>query len=290
MLKRLIIPTFLFFFVIAHLNATEFPFVPEKTDKFLGQLQCCKDREIPLIDCHIHLRGGMTADKAAIRAKETGIRSGVLENVGRDWPLSDNEKLRSFIEDVEQVRQSGTPLLIGIQVNDRDWFEVMDPELKKRLDYVLADTMIMGVNRQGQPRKLWIENYRIDDTEQWMEEYMEHHLRILSEPITILANPTYLPQQIAHLYDQLWTEERMKMVISKAVEKNIALEIQATSPFPTLRFFELAKNMGAKLSLGTNNHDDKPIGTDRWFEVIEQLNLGKDDLLNFPDRPDRPDR
>ena len=33
------------------------------------------------------LRGGMTAEMAAAREKASGIRSGVLENHGREWPL-----------------------------------------------------------------------------------------------------------------------------------------------------------------------------------------------------------
>ena len=32
---------------------------------------------------------------------------------------------------------------VGVQVNDRDWYTKHDPELLKRLDFVLADTMIM---------------------------------------------------------------------------------------------------------------------------------------------------
>jgi histidinol phosphatase-like PHP family hydrolase len=281
MFKQILLTTFLCFACFFSLKAAELPFVPKKTEKLLQLLEYCKDREIPVIDFHIHLRGGMTAEKAAIREEQTGIRSGVLENIGRRWPMSNNDDLRAFIDNAEKARANGHPLPIGIQVNDRDWFEVIDPELKNRLDYVLADTMIMGVDRQGLPQQLWAENLKIDDPEKWMERYMEHNLQILSEPITILANPTYLPKGIEHLYDQLWTEERMKTLISKAIDKNVALEIQATSSFPTLKFFQLAKEMGAKFSLGTNNHDDKPLNMDRWLEVIKQLDLKKDDFLDL---------
>jgi hypothetical protein len=38
----------------------------------------------------------------------------------------------------------------------RDWFKQIDPALLKRLDFVLADTMIMGVTPEGKPRRLWL--------------------------------------------------------------------------------------------------------------------------------------
>jgi len=260
-------------------ETNDLAFVPEKTEKLIMLLEYCKQLDIQVIDFHIHLRGGMTAEKAAIREEKTGIRSGVLENFGRDWPISNNNDLRNFIDSIKNVKVNNPSLLIGIQVNDRDWFKVIDPELRNRLDYILADTMIMGIDDKGKPQKLWLTDYKISDPEKWMERYMEHNLQILSEPITILANPTYLPKCIEHLYDQLWTEKRMETLISNAVKKNIALEIQATSTFPKLLFFQLAIDMGAKISLGTNNFDEIPLNMDRWYDVIKQLDLQKENFF-----------
>jgi len=111
-----------------------------------------------------------------------------------------------------------------------------------------------------------------------MLEYLAHNLRILDEPISILANPTYLPPCIAGLYDQLWTQERMRQVIAKAVAKGVALEIQAASDFPKPAFLKLAKSMGAKFSFGSNNFDDKAKDVSRWFEAITLLDLRPADL------------
>ena len=95
--------------------------------------------------------------------------------------------------------------------------------------------MIMPMpNDDSQPVKLWLpERYKIDDAEAWMERYVRHNLRMLAEPITILANPTYLPPPVKDNYDQLWTDERMRQVIEKAVANHVALEINAKSEFPT---------------------------------------------------------
>ncbi|MBR4371604.1 MAG: hypothetical protein IKS92_11195, partial [Victivallales bacterium] len=78
--------------------------------------------------------------------------------------------------------------------------------------------------------------------------------------------------------DELWTDERMKAVISRAVEKGVALEIQAGSPFPRPKFLKMAKAMGAKFSFGTNNFDPTPKDLSRWLEAVEWLDMTADDV------------
>jgi len=251
---------------------------------FHDKIDGLKARGLTLTDYHIHIRGGMTPEKAAERQEKSGIRSAVLENVGREWPLSNNVVLATFIDTCSKARAAGRRLPIGIQVNDRDWYKQIDPPLLKRLDFVLADTMIMGVNAEGKPRHLWLSDVVIDDPEAWMKQYFAHNMRILDEPVSILANPTYLPPCISNRYEQLWTETRMRRLIAKAVEKSVALEIQAGSAYPKPAFLKLAKSMGAKFSFGTNNHDDKVKDLSRWFEAIDLLDLKPADLAT-PKKP-----
>ena len=255
-------------------------FLYPQTEAFRAQLDAARSRGLTLTDYHIHIRGGMTPEKAARRQEQSGIRSAVLENLGREWPISNNVALAAFIDSASQARASGHALPVGVQVNDRDWAERIDPALLKRLDFVLADTMIMGVTAEGRPRRLWLPDVTIDDPEAWMREYLAHNLRILDEPVSILANPTYLPPCISNRYDQLWTEPRMRQVIAKAVEKGVALEIQAGSAYPKPAFLKLAKSMGAKFSFGSNNFDDKTKDLARWFEAIRLLDLQPSDLAS----------
>jgi hypothetical protein len=240
-----------------------------------AQLTRLAQAGIPFIDCHVHLRGGMTLAKALARQSATGIRLGVLDNLGAGWPLETDDHLRAFLD-----ANSGRGLYVGVQVNDRGWHKRHDPRLLARLDYVLGDTMIMPMpDDAGPPVKLWQPaGYAIDDPQAWMERYLRHNLQVLAEPIDILANPTYLPPPVADLYDELWTEARMRAVIRAAIDNRVALEINAGSGYPRARFIRLARQMGAKFSFGTNNFDDKPLDMARCLAAIAHFGLGPADL------------
>ena len=230
---------------------------------------------VPFIDYHVHLRGGMSVEKAMDRQAVSGINQGVLRNQGTGWPLENDKQLAEFLDSA-----TGRPVFVGIQVNDRDWYTHHDRKLLGQLDFVLGDTMIMPMpNDDSPPVKLFQpDKFTIDDPEAWMKRYVKHHLLVLSEPITILANPTWLPEPVVHLYDQLWTDERMALVIQAAIDNNVALEINAGSGYPRERFIRMAKKMGAKFTFGSNNFDDKPHDMTRCFESIEQYDLTKADM------------
>jgi len=246
--------------------------LPVPSQAMREQVARLKAKNIPLTDYHIHIRGGMTPEKAFDWAQKTGIRSGVLENVGKGWPLSDNDKIKAFIDDAKKFPE----LLIGIQVNDRDWYVVIDPALRAQLDFVLADTMIMD----GQ--KLWAEGeYSTANENIWLERYFVHCMTVVNEPITILANPTYLPAKIAHRYDDLWTTDRMIRLIDAAVKNNVALEIQSDTKFPNKKFIELAIERGAKFSIGRNNSDDKQNELKRSLDWLEELNVKPENMLDL---------
>ncbi len=242
--------------------------------EMLAQVARLKQKNIPLIDYHIHLRGGMTAEKAAAWQQKSGIRSGVLENHGIGWPLSDDEKLAAFIKDARRF-----PVLVGIQVNDRDWFKNIDEKNIESLDFVLADTMIMA-DENGKPQKLWLEDeYKIDDPNAWFERYFKHCMTVVNEPIDILANPTYLPARLEKDYDRFWTPERMTQFIDAAVKNDVALEIQSGTKFPSPAFLELALKRGAKLTIGRNNHDDKKDELKRSLDLLEKLGVKPQNML-----------
>jgi len=252
---------------------------PRASDEGYGLTPAAMDRlggaYVPVIDYHVHLRGGMTVEKAMARQAVTGVNIGVLKNIGKGWPIETDAQLRVFLDSV-----AGRSVFVGLQVNDRDWMTRHDRRLLGRLDYVLGDTMIMPMpDDNSPPVKLWqADTYSITDPEAWMERYVRHNLRVLAEPVTILANPTWLPPPVADRYDQLWTEARMRKIIRAAVDHGVALEINARSGYPHDRFIRLAKEMGAKFTFGTNNFNDKPIDMSRCIEAVKRYGLTKDTM------------
>jgi len=241
----------------------------------------CRNRGIVITDWHVHIRGGLTPEMAAERERLCGIRSSAMENHGREWEIFDNERLAAFAAEAKKPLVNGHPLPVGIQVNDRDWFTQIDAKTRAQFDYILADTMIMGKLPNGRDKRLWLVTDLSQlgaDPETWMDEYVKMNLQILDEPISILANPTYLPPPLDAMADRLWTPERMKAVLDKAVARGVAIEIQAESPYPRPAFLKLAKQMGAKFSFGTNNYDAAPKDLSRWLEVILWLDLKADDI------------
>ncbi|MDR3199502.1 MAG: hypothetical protein LBU34_16665 [Planctomycetaceae bacterium] len=272
--NRILLFLYCFIFVIIPVFADEFP---NPSREMLQQAARLKAKGLILIDYHIHLRGGMTAEKAFDWERKSGIKSGVLENTGKDWVLSDDKKLAAFIDDARRF-----PLLVGIQVNDRDWYKTTDKKLLAQLDYVLADTMIMN-DETGKPQKLWLEDqYEISDIRAWLERYWEHCKAVVGEPITILANPTYLPPRVEQYYDTFWTEERMGQFLDAGIKNGVAFEIQSPSKFPKRTFIELARKKGAKLTIGRNNHDDHREELKRSLDLLEELNITPKELLVLP--------
>ncbi|MDR3228542.1 MAG: hypothetical protein LBT53_03930 [Puniceicoccales bacterium] len=259
------------------------PWYYPNTEEHHAGMHTLREHHIRPTDWHVHIfRGGMTPEKAIERASHSGIRSAVVENHGVEWPLSDDAKLRDYIAKARAAKDPFTrkPLPVGIQVNDRDWHKQIAPELLAQLDYVLADTMIMGVTPDGKrQQRLWQLKEPIRDADAWFEKYFAHCLRVVNEPISILANPTYLPDSVAAQYDRLWTPERMTTLIEAAKRNNVAIEIQAASPFPKIAFIKLAKKLGAKFTFGTNNFTDKPQNLSAWFRAVEEAGLTANDFM-----------
>lgn len=237
-------------------------------------------QELRPMEFHVHLRGGMTPEKCVVREKKLSIRTAALENHGRGWPYDTDEKLQTLID---WCVQSNVP--VGIQVNDRDWFKQISPDVRKRLDFVLADTMIMPDSEGGEPKKMWLPgNVTVDVKDEkavqaWMDRYMRHCLQVVNEPITILANPTYLPPCLGDRTD-LWTPERMDALIEAAVKNHVALEINAQT-YPYAEFVKRAKRAGAKFTIGVNNFTDELRGYNRVWDIVEECGLTADDFFRL---------
>ncbi|MGD0896861.1 MAG: hypothetical protein ABR915_03430 [Thermoguttaceae bacterium] len=228
----------------------------------------------PLVDFHIHLKGGLTIDEAVAKSRRTGIRYGIAANCGVGFPITDDRGIDEYIK-----RLAGQPVLVGMQAEGREWTRLFSKEAVARFDYVFTDAMTI-VDHRGRRARLWIkEEVDIPDQQAFMELLVRTIEDILkNEPIDIYANPTYLPDAIAAEYDRLWTPERQRRVIRAAAAAGVAIEISNRLRLPKPEFIKQAKLSGIRFTLGTNNVD-RELGREEYgLRMIRECGLARDDM------------
>ncbi len=239
---------------------------------------------LPLIDYHVHLDevgyNGAGLDTAVATSRARGVRFGIVEHAGTKehvYPvvLGTDDDLRRHL-----AMFGDRPLYRGVQAEGVDWMTCFTKEVVAQLDFVLADALTFP-EKDGHLVNLWKkEQVKIDDPQDFMDRYVAHHLRILSNPVDILANGTYLPEVLQKDHDALWTEARMRKVIDAAVRLGVAVEISASFKLPRLPFLKMAKAAGARFTFGTNARKPELMGRfDYPLEMARALGLKREDIF-----------
>ena len=100
-------------------------------------------------------------------------------------------------------------------------------------DYLFTDAMTI-IDHKGRNSRIYrAEEALFDDItlEQYMDHLVDQTVLILTnEPADIYANPTFLPDTMAHDYDKYWTDGRIERVLNVLQQHGIALEIKCTLP------------------------------------------------------------
>lgn len=232
----------------------------------------------PLVDYHVHLKGGLTIDEVLEHTRTTGIKCGVAPNCGRGFPITDDAGIDAFVEQLK-----GKPVLLGMQAEGREWVRMFSKEAIAKFDYVFTDAMTF-TDQRGQRVRLWMDDeVKIDDKQQFMEMYVDRIVAVLNdEPIDIFVNPTFLPTVIADQYDTLWTKPRMAKVIHAAVKNGVAIEINARYRIPSATFITMAKKAGVRFAFGTNNTDRNLGRLEYCLDMVTQCGLTADDMFVPP--------
>jgi hypothetical protein len=229
----------------------------------------------PMVNFHMHLKGGLTLPEALAQSRASGIFFGVAVNCGLNFSVTNDSGINAYLESMK-----GQPVFVAMQAEGREWVKMFSREAISKFDYVFTDSMTI-FDDQGRRMRLWIKEEvpEITDKQAFMDMLVDRTVNILStEPINIYVNPTYLPALIAADYDQLWTEPRMKRVVDAARQAGVAIEINSKAKLPGVAFLKLAKAAGCKFTFGTNN-TDRDIGRlDYCFAMIKELGLGWQDI------------
>ena len=220
-------------------------------DAIDAEIARLKQAGFPLVDFHIHLKGGLTIEEAVALSRQTGIRYGIAANCGLNFPITDDRGIERYINSLK-----GQPVFIGMQAEGREWPQLFSKEAIAKFDYVFTDAMTI-VDHRGRRARLWVKDeVDIPDPQAFMELLVRTIENILgNEPIDIYVNPTYLPDVLAKQYDDLWTPERVRRVIAAAAANGVAIEISNRLRLPKPAFIKQAQRAGIKFTFGTNNVD-----------------------------------
>lgn len=250
-------------------------------DEVYRKLMRLSENNYPLVDYHVHLKGGWTLEQALRNSRRNGIMYGIAINCGLGFPIVDDKGIHDFL-----ASMAGQPVFLAMQAEGREWVRMFSREAIAKFDYVFTDAMTISDDR-GRRMRLWMKDEvgPIDDKEKFMDLIVERILGVLNrEPIDIYVNPTYLPDAMARDYDSLWTPERIDKVVEAAKKNDVAIEINSLRRIPSERFLRLAKQAGVKFSFGTNNADSRIGRLEYCLEMVDKLGLTWQDI--FVPRPD----
>ena len=254
------------------------PDIDEQNDNIIRLQQ----QNFPVIDYHVHLKGGLTKEMAHAMSMNYGINYGVAPNAGEGGVgrmLANDQEVYEYYEEVKPL-----PFLCGVQGEGRKWTATFSQEALGTFDYLFTDAMTIMDHKNRNSRIYRSEEVHYDGVtkEEYMEQIVDQTVKILTnEPADIFANPTYIPEDMQADYDQYWTDERINRVLDVMKEHSIAPEINPRYMIPSLKIIRMAKERGLKFVFGTNNVDANFGKLEYCIEAIKECGITIDDLW-FP--------
>lgn len=262
------------------------PAINEQNDDIIRLQQ----QNYPVIDYHVHLKGGLTKEIAHAMSMNYGINYGVAPNAGEGGVgrmLADDKEVYEYYEEVKPL-----PFLCGVQGEGRKWTATFSQKALGIFDYLFTDAMTIMDHKNRNSRIYRAEEVHYDGVskEQYMEQIVDQTVKILTnEPADIFANPTYIPEDMQADYDKYWTDERINRVLDVMQKHSIALEINPRYKIPSMKIIQMAKDRGLKFTFGTNNVDANFGKLEYCIEAIKQCGITADDIW-FPSMSIRKDR
>jgi hypothetical protein len=251
---------------------------PTDDPEFAAKLIELADKNFPLMDLHVHLKPGssVTMDQALNNARKYGFTYGIAINCGLGMGFETDEEVEEYLASYEKPPHT----FHAMQAEGREWVDMFSKETVAKFDYVFTDAMTW-TNDNGRRMRLWLkEETEIGDPQNFMEQLVDRIETIMStEPIDIYVNATFIPDDINHLYDELWTVKRMDRVIKALVDNDVALEINDGRSIPSPAFIKRAKAGGVKFTFGTNNAGSAELGKLSYcVEMVKECGLTPNDI------------
>lgn len=240
-----------------------------------------QQRNFPVIDYHVHLKGGLTAEMAHAKEMNYGINYGVAINVGEGGIGTMLQNDQEAIDYCKRMRPA--PFLMGGQGEGRRWIVRFTEPVLAKFDYIFTDALTL-VDKGRICRIYRPEEVHLDGRthEQYMDMIVDQIVKILTnEPVDFYANPTFLPDIMKADYDKLWTDARINRVLDVLQRYGIALEINSRYKLPSFKIIRMAKARGIKFTFGTNNENPDFGRSEYAIEAVEKCGLKASDIW-FP--------
>lgn len=244
-------------------------------------------RDFPVLDYHVHLKGGLTPDWALARSRKLGINYAISPNCGRDFQLNKPKYAEDFLNEARQW-----PFLIAMQAEGREWHKIFPKEIWDKFDFVFTDAMTFD-DANGNRTHVW-KNEEVKCAEGEEEAYMDWIAdticSVVKEPSDIYANPLWLPEILAKDYAKYWTRPRKQKVLEAIVSAQKPVEINTAKDVPDMEFIGMLKERGVKFTFGTNNINPEfsPFGVrdindeygkfSRILKIVDEFKLTPSDM------------
>lgn len=220
----------------------------EATDEQKDEIIKLHQEDFPVLDYHVHLKGGLTKEVAAKQSRKTGINYAIAPNCGVGFPITNDEQVMAFLNEMRTE-----PFILAMQAEGREWLTTFSPDIVDEFDYVFTDALTFKDNK-GRRTRLWIEAETwIEDEQKYMDMIIDRICDVLKEPVDIYVNPCFLPKPMDKRYDELWTEARIDRFVDALAKSGKALEINELYNIPSKAIILKAKAAGVKFTFGSNN-------------------------------------
>ena len=243
--------------------------VDEQTDPIIRLHQ----EDFPVLDYHVHLKGGLTNEGAARQSRQTGINYAIAPNCGIGFPITDDAGVINFLNEMRSE-----PFILAMQAEGREWISTFSQDVRDEFDYVFTDALTF-TDSKGRRSRIWIPGeVWIEDEQEYMDLIVDRICGVLEEPMDIYVNPCFLPPQMQDRYDEFWTEERMNTFVDALAKSGKVLEINARYEIPNKAIILKAKAAGVKFSFGTNNAGAEVGKLEYCVRMKEECGLTAEDM------------
>lgn len=229
--------------------------------------------DFPVLDYHVHLKGGLTKEAAAEQSRRTGINYAVAPNCGIGFPITNDEEIFAYLDSMRSQ-----PYILAMQAEGREWVTTFSQKARDEFDFVFSDALTFD-DHKGRRVHLWVnEEVIIDDEQQYMDMIVDRTCDVLQEPFDVFVNPFFLPEALSDRYDQFWTEARMHKVIDALSKSGKALEINELYQIPNKTMILMAKKDGVKFTFGSNNITPEVSDLSYSIRMMKECGLTQTDM------------